>query len=306
MVTTRHISVKDGDVLLLIGTMKGAFLLRSDIARSHWEVGGPYFPGHSVYAMAYDGRHGRRRLWASSSSMHWGAVLRSSDDFGMTWTNPETANVRFPESTGTSLKQIWQIVPGRAKEPDTLYCGVEPAALFESRDNGGTWSLVRGLYETRTGCAGSRAAGGCACTPFCRIRATPGGFTSRSRPAASTAPTTGDRPGALPTRVCAPNSYPTSTPSSASAYTRSRGIRRGPSGCSCRTTGGSTAATTPGSRGRISHVACRRTLALLWSCTRTIQRRSTSCPSSLMSSDARRRENSASTARETVGARGNR
>lgn len=147
MVTTRHISVKDGDVLLLIGTMKGAFLLRSDIARSHWEVGGPYFPGHSVYAMAYDGRHGRRRLWASSSSMHWGAVLRSSDDFGMTWTNPETANVRFPESTGTSLKQIWQIVPGRAKEPDTLYCGVEPAALFESRDNGGTWSLVRGLYE---------------------------------------------------------------------------------------------------------------------------------------------------------------
>lgn len=79
--------------------------------------------------------------------MHWGAVLRSSDDFGRTWTNPEITTVRFPEETGASLKQIWQITPGRADEPDTLYCGVEPAALFESRDNGVTWSLVRGLYD---------------------------------------------------------------------------------------------------------------------------------------------------------------
>ena len=145
MVATRHISMRNGDVLLLIGTTKGAFLLRSDAKRSRWEVGGPYLPGHSVYAMAYDGRHGR--LWMSTGSMHWGAVLRSSDDFGKTWTNPETANVRFPEDTGGVLKQIWQITPGRADEPDTLYCGVEPAAVFESRDNGATWSLVRGLYE---------------------------------------------------------------------------------------------------------------------------------------------------------------
>jgi photosystem II stability/assembly factor-like uncharacterized protein len=147
MVTTRHLSVKDGDILLLIGTMKGAFLVRSTAARSRWEVGGPYFPGHSVYAMAYDRRRGRHRLWASASSPHWGAVLHSSDDFGATWTNPETANVRFPEDTGASLKQIWQIVTGRLEEPDTLYCGVEPAALFQSSDNGATWSLVRGLYD---------------------------------------------------------------------------------------------------------------------------------------------------------------
>ncbi len=145
MVAIRHISVRDGDVMLLIGTTKGAFLLRSNAKRARWEVGGPYVPGHSVYAMAYDGRH--RRLWMSTGSMHWGAVLRSSDDFGRTWTNPETANVRFPEDTGAVLKQIWQIMPGRADEPDTLYCGVEPAAVFESRDNGATWTLVRGLYD---------------------------------------------------------------------------------------------------------------------------------------------------------------
>ena len=86
MVAIRHISVRDGDVMLLIGTTKGAFLLRSNAKRARWEVGGPYGPGHSVYAMAYDGRH--RRLWMSTGSMHWGAVLRSSDDFGRTWTPP--------------------------------------------------------------------------------------------------------------------------------------------------------------------------------------------------------------------------
>ena len=147
MAVTRHVTVKDGDVLLLVGTMKGAFLLRSNAARQRWEVGGPYFAGQSVYAMAYDGRAGRRRLWAGTSSMHWGAVLCSSDDFGRNWTNPESANVRFPAETGAALRQIWKIRPGRASEPGTLYCGVEPAALFESRDGGTTWSLNRGLYD---------------------------------------------------------------------------------------------------------------------------------------------------------------
>ncbi|HKQ57916.1 MAG TPA: exo-alpha-sialidase, partial [Candidatus Eisenbacteria bacterium] len=147
MATPHHVQVNDGDVLVLVGTMKGAFVMRSNRARARWDVGGPYFPGQSVYALAYDGRAGRRRLWAGTGSMHWGAVLRSSDNFGRTWTNPESANVRFPEASGVSLKQIWQIRPGRAEEPDTLYCGVEPAALFESRDAGATWALNTGLFD---------------------------------------------------------------------------------------------------------------------------------------------------------------
>ena len=147
MAAPRPLPVKDGDVLLIVGTMKGAFLLRSDGARARWETGGPHFRGHAVYALAYDGRAGRRRLWAGTGSMHWGAVLRSSDDLGQTWTNPETANVRFPAESGVSLKQIWQVCPGRGDEPDTLYCGVEPAALFESRDAGATWALNRGLFD---------------------------------------------------------------------------------------------------------------------------------------------------------------
>lgn len=147
MPETHHITPKNGDVLVLVGTMKGAFILRSGQDRAAWEIGGPYFPGSAVYALAYDGRGGRHRLWAGPHSMHWGGLLRWSDDFGRNWTNPEEANVKFPEGTGAALKQIWQIVPGRDGEADTLYCGVEPAALFVSRDAGATWSLTEGLWN---------------------------------------------------------------------------------------------------------------------------------------------------------------
>lgn len=147
MPVTRDVSPRNGDVLLLVGTMKGAFILRANKKRESWDVGGPYFPGSAVYAMAYDGRAGRHRIWAAPTSMHWGGLVRSSDDFGKSWTNPEAANVKFPEEAGVALKQIWQIAPGRAAEPDTLYCGVEPAALFVSHDAGETWSLNEGLWN---------------------------------------------------------------------------------------------------------------------------------------------------------------
>jgi photosystem II stability/assembly factor-like uncharacterized protein len=147
MPATHHLSVKDGDVLVLVGTMKGAFLLRSNGARARWEVGGPHFPGEAIYSLAYDGRAGRRRLWAGTGTEHFGATLRSSDDFGRTWTNPESTPVRFPEDSGLALKRIWQIRPAGPAQPDILYCGVEPAALFVSGDAGGSWSLVQGLHD---------------------------------------------------------------------------------------------------------------------------------------------------------------
>ena len=147
MPAVRHIKPRDGDVLLLVGTMKGAFILRANERRKKWEVGGPYFPGNAVYAMNYDGRSGRHRIWAGPQSMHWGAVLRSTDDFGRNWTNPEQANVKFPEGTGAALQRIWQIAPGRDTEPNVLYCGVEPAALFVSNDSGKSWRLAEGLWN---------------------------------------------------------------------------------------------------------------------------------------------------------------
>jgi len=142
----QHVPVRKGDFLLLVGTTKGAFFLRSNVQRRRWKVGGPYFHGQAVYAMAYDGRAGKHRIWASTQGI-WGTQLRSSDDFGKSWTNPQDAVIRFPHDSGVSLKNIWQISLGRPEEPDVLYCGVEPAALFETRDGGETWSLVRGLFD---------------------------------------------------------------------------------------------------------------------------------------------------------------
>lgn len=144
--SARHANVRKGDQILLVGTTKGAFILRSNAQRNRWEVGGPYFHGHNVYAMACDNRGGHHRIWASTQSP-WGVLLRSTDDFGKSWTNPQQAPIRFPLDTGQSLNNIWQIALGPADEPDVLYCGVEPAALFESRDGGDTWSLVRGLFD---------------------------------------------------------------------------------------------------------------------------------------------------------------
>jgi hypothetical protein len=141
------LSARNGDVLLLVGTMKGLFLFRSGPARGRWQSAGPFFPGASVYGAAFDGRAGRRRIWAAPSSMHWGAELAWSDDLGGRWARPEAPLVRFPKSTEASLKNIWQIAPGRADEPNTLYCGVEPSALFVSRDAGKSWSLNQGLWN---------------------------------------------------------------------------------------------------------------------------------------------------------------
>src|SRR5437899_128100 len=136
--SVRHAHVRKGDFLLLVGTTKGAFILRSNAQRSRWDVGGPYFHGHSVYAMAFDNRGGRHRIWASTAS-YWGTLLRSSDDFGKSWTNPQQATIRFPSDTGVSLKNIWQIALGRPEEPNVLYCGVEPAGRCDTRDAGATW-----------------------------------------------------------------------------------------------------------------------------------------------------------------------
>jgi BNR/Asp-box repeat len=134
MPAVHHLDPAAG-TLVLVGTMKGAFFV------SGRDVAGPYFAGQAVYAMAYDGR--RRRLYAATHSAHWGAVVSLSDDLGRTWTNPERAPIRFPEGSGASLAQIWQIVVA----DDAVYAGVDPAALFVSRDAGETWSLVAGLWN---------------------------------------------------------------------------------------------------------------------------------------------------------------
>ena len=147
MQTSRTAPPAPGDVLLLIGTTKGAFIVSSDAARRTWTVNGPHFPGEAVYSIAYDQRAGRTRLLVGAGSSHWGPTIRTSDDFGATWTDSERQAIRFPESSGLSLAQVWQITPARDEEPDVVWAGVEPAALFKSDDAGTSWEPVNGLLE---------------------------------------------------------------------------------------------------------------------------------------------------------------
>jgi len=147
MPAVHHVSAKKGDVIVLVGTMKGAFVLKSNGARKKWEIGGPYSVGSPVYAMAFDQRQGRHRLWWAQQSFRWGTVLCSSDNYGKTVTEPETYSIKFPEESKLALKNIWQICAGGPEEPDTLYCGVETSCLFISRDAGKTWGPVEGLLN---------------------------------------------------------------------------------------------------------------------------------------------------------------
>ena len=75
MEVAHSIAPKAGDAVLMVGTTKGAFLLCANAARRRWEVSGPHFPGHVVYALAYDGRAGRSRIWLSSSNWAYGTPL---------------------------------------------------------------------------------------------------------------------------------------------------------------------------------------------------------------------------------------
>jgi photosystem II stability/assembly factor-like uncharacterized protein len=134
-------------VRLMIGTTKGLFFLNASASRAAWKLEGPHLAGRAIYSVAHDPRGQGKRLWAGAASMHWGAVLVSSDDWGRTWDEPVEANVKFPADTGLTLKQIWQIEPGLDSEPGTLYCGVDPAALFRTTDGGKSWEVVRGLLD---------------------------------------------------------------------------------------------------------------------------------------------------------------
>jgi len=141
-------AAKNGsEVVLLVGTMKGAFVFRSDPSRKNWRMEGPHFRGESVYSLFHDARGGRNRTFAAATSMIWGGTLRTSDDFGNTWSEPDQHSVRFPEDSGLALAQIWQVTAGHPSEPDVLYCGVEPAALFKSTDAGDSWTPVEGLLK---------------------------------------------------------------------------------------------------------------------------------------------------------------
>ncbi len=133
-------------VLLLIGTGKGLFLARST-DRRRWEVSGVRFPMTAVYGLGIDRRPERPRLLASVTSSHFGPSVAVSDDLGESWREPDHAPVAFPAGTGVTLDRVWQFAAATGAEPDVVYAGAQPSALFRSSDGGETYELVTGLWD---------------------------------------------------------------------------------------------------------------------------------------------------------------
>jgi photosystem II stability/assembly factor-like uncharacterized protein len=135
------------ETTLLIGTRKGLVIARSRDDRRTWELDELRYSTGEVAAVGVDQRRDPPRVFAAVQSMHWGATLVHSDDLGRTWSEPEQPPVAFPQHTGAALIRIWQITPAPADQPDVVYAGVEPHALFRSEDGGVTYSLVEGLWN---------------------------------------------------------------------------------------------------------------------------------------------------------------
>ncbi|MEM7396409.1 MAG: exo-alpha-sialidase, partial [Verrucomicrobiota bacterium] len=132
----------------MVGTHKGGFLFFSDEDRKSWEILGPFHRGLDVNHMSMDTR-ADPTIWACVNSSWFGSGLRFSRDFGKTWEKPEQ-ELAFAEDGEHKLEKLWFVEPGRVDEPDTLYAGVAPAALFKSEDGGQTWSDVPGLTNHPT------------------------------------------------------------------------------------------------------------------------------------------------------------
>ncbi len=179
-------------VRVLVGTRKGAFILSSDGKRKQWEVAGPHFGGWEMYHLK-GSPVDPNRLYASQTSGWFGQIIQRSNDGGKTWEQPglkpgESATTpegmpkaesnKFvydvsPESgkpltthqwyDGTQhpweFKRVWHLEPS-LNDPNTVYAGVEDAALFRSTDGGQNWQELSGLRGHGTGPQWQPGAGG--------------------------------------------------------------------------------------------------------------------------------------------------
>jgi len=155
-------------VRVLVGTRKGAFILTADGKRDGWDVSGPHFGGWEIYHMKASPAD-PNRIFAAQSSGWFGQIMQRSSDGGKTW---EAVSNKFAYDgpTGThqwydgtphpwEFAKVWHVEPSPT-DPDTVYAGVEDAALFRSTDGGQTWYELAGLRTHSTGSLWQPGAGG--------------------------------------------------------------------------------------------------------------------------------------------------
>jgi photosystem II stability/assembly factor-like uncharacterized protein len=128
-------------VILSIGTRKGLFVAEAPKNRRSFALRGPFGSGVAVYATLIDTR-GTPRMYASSCNAYFGMKVLRSKDLGKTFKETKSAPA-FPKDDGRALANIWSLEAGDTK--NDLWCGVEPASLFRSRDGGDSWEMVEGI-----------------------------------------------------------------------------------------------------------------------------------------------------------------
>ncbi|MCA9961834.1 MAG: exo-alpha-sialidase, partial [Anaerolineales bacterium] len=155
-------------IRVLVGTRKGAFILTADGKRQQWNVSGPHFGGWEMYHLKGSPVN-PNRIYASQSSGWFGQVVHRSDDGGKTWATVGNEFV-YDGVAGThqwydgtphpwEFKRVWHFEPSLT-DADTVYAGVEDAALFRSTDGGQTWQELSGLRGHGTGPEWQPGAGG--------------------------------------------------------------------------------------------------------------------------------------------------
>ncbi|MBI1296591.1 exo-alpha-sialidase [bacterium] len=145
------------NVRVLVGTSKGAFILTSDEKRQNWEISEPHFAGWEIYHMKGSALN-PDRIYASQSTGWFGQLIQRSDDGGKTW-EPVGNEFAYDGVTGThqwydgtqhpwEFTRVWHLEPS-LHDADTVYAGVEDAAIFRSQDGGSTWHELPGLRNTK-------------------------------------------------------------------------------------------------------------------------------------------------------------
>ena len=155
-------------VRVLVGTRKGAFVLTSDGTRDRWDVSGPHFGGWEIYHLKGCPTE-PNRLYASQSSSWFGQVIQRSNDGGKTWA-PVGNKFEYEGVPGTHLwydgtprpfefTRVWHLEPSLT-DPDTIYAGIQDAALYRSADGGQTWQELAGLRQHESASSWQPGAGG--------------------------------------------------------------------------------------------------------------------------------------------------
>jgi photosystem II stability/assembly factor-like uncharacterized protein len=163
-------------VRVLVGTRKGAFVLTSDGKRKEWKVDGPHFAGWEMYHLKGSPAD-PNRIYASQTSGWFGQQIQRSSDGGKTW-EPVGNKFVYDGVPGThqwydgtphpwEFARVWHLEPSHP-DPDTVFAGVEDAALFKTTDGGQNWNEVSGLRKHGSGPQWQPGAGGmCLHTIIC-------------------------------------------------------------------------------------------------------------------------------------------